>query len=559
MSTTQTFLRSKLFGGKEKIEGTELFSGMTFEEFGSKKETKIRGLDNSGAMRTSKPIGEAIAFSQKEGIEIYQISEERQYFAVDTTTEEVAYYDFISQNFMSNNIYSRLFLLGYMAIKIFEGDREIIENFMQLNFSEQILYSWQNQHLLTLIDSIATEIDIDFRKNKVEIKTDEDDRLSQILNKWECSTEKVLDITSAIKRDYKQENIFFKKMNPNTTIAKWELNYEGFENLDEGYAAKEFIASKESYEMYSPEEISSMPLILRDGYEIAKKSFEEGKDFISNEVWTLIQGIKEGDVKSVNFTGPAGVGKTTNMRQIAGALGLPYVLIEGSENLEESELLGTREVLEENGTSITGWRDGPVTTIIRYGGFLFIDEVNAIPAGVLIKLNSILDGSKYLILPNGEGVPVHPNFVFGEAMNVGSAYRGTDIMNLSHLDRMDEILKIADKTVKEEAAIIADATGYKNLENIEMMCEIKKFILLKIKEEGDESEQVCSIRRLICWARKAKRTGEFIESSLTTIISHLSVYDDSIDCLTTNNVRESEGISKIVLEMIIEKMSKLKY
>ena len=124
---------------------------------------------------------------------------------------------------------------------------------------------------------------------------------------------------------------------------------------------------------------------------------------------------------------------------------------------------------------------------------------------------------------------------------------------------MDEMFKIATKSPEEEAKIISANTGYDNIENLKKMCIIKQHILDLIMSEGDASEQICSPRRLICWSKKAKRTGEFIESSLSTVIAHLSIYDESFSHLTVEEVLNSDGIAATVMDEIKEQFEGVVY
>lgn len=108
-------------------------------------------------------------------------------------------------------------------------------------------------------------------------------------------------------------------------------------------------------------------------------------------------------------------------------------------------------------------------------------------------------------------------------MNIGAGYHGTGEMNLSHFDRMDELYQITAKTIEEETAIILGKTKYENEKIVRKMCEIKALINERIKEEGTSDKQACSIRRIIAWLTKAKRTGEFVRSSISTVLVHLAV------------------------------------
>lgn len=72
-----------------------------------------------------------------------------------------------------------------------------------------------------------------------------------------------------------------------------------------------------------------------------------------------------------------------------------------------------------------------------------------------------------------------------------------------------------------------------------------------LEEEGDETEQFTSIRRLQAWIRKAGITGEFVDSSVKTVVNQLCLYQGS----------QSNDVAKIVaseFDVASEIMSKIK-
>ena len=201
------------------------------------------------------------------------------------------------------------------------------------------------------------------------------------------------------------------------------------------------------------------------------------------------------------------------------------------------------------------WIDGPLTIAIREGAFVLFDEENAANPGVIMKLNSVLDNSKILTLDNGELVKVHPNFRFSAAMNIGAGYEGTGKMNLSHFDRMDRIIKFKPKTAHDMAKIVEKRTGYHNIKHLEEMCTVSNLINDYMKDgEGDASEMITSIRRVNCWVKEAAQTGEFVISSLDTILSYLCIYDDSIEEFTESALLSSDGLPNLIYHEIVNRL-----
>lgn len=550
---------------KEIIPNTEFMGQTTEEVFHSVKNNKRSPFTGHPMMTLSYKIGSAIACSQTKDFNIYRGEKDGKEFYLgcfsggSKSNKEYFLMDFENKEFMTTNMYSHLLfklMIAYGRYK--EPNGELDKYFRLIRFEndegqQEMICADQKKQFFISADALYY-LALETFLNK---EFDDDAPVEEFKEYIPYLKD---DITGFVKNEYKGK----------VSESSLDLGIGTLESIVLPKEKKKVIplskrakAIKEKYyngiKTFKDEEINAMPALLRNGYELAQASFKSNRDFFDNEMWMLVDAIALGDVRAINFTGPAGTGKTTTIRSIAGALGMPFVLVGGSANIEESDLLGTRNVEAVDGTSVTTWTDGPITTAIRYGAFLLFDEVNAADPGILMKLNTILDGSKSLILSTAEEVRVHPKFVYSEAMNVGAAYAGTDQMNQSHFDRMDEIFKISAKTPEEEAEIIAANTGYENMENLVKMCLIKQAIMKAIEEEGDASEQICSPRRMICWAKKAKRTGEFIQSSLSTVIAHLSVYDDSFDKLTKEAVLESSGIASNIMEKIINSFQDVEY
>lgn len=130
----------------------------------------------------------------------------------------------------------------------------------------------------------------------------------------------------------------------------------------------------------------------------------------------------------INFSGPAGTGKTTLALHVASKLGQPVTLIHGDDEFGSSDLVGNdtgyrknrlvdnyiHTVLKEEETMRTLWVDNRLTTACRYGHTLIYDEFTRSRPEANNVLLSVL-GEELLNLPKlryaGEGyLKVDPKF-----------------------------------------------------------------------------------------------------------------------------------------------------
>lgn len=560
MKYSKNVLQNKNHKDK-RIPGTVFVGGAIETAYHASSNKVVNPITNMVSMTLKYKLGEAIVDTKKEGYTILYGEKDGKtvlmgcFLGGSKNNYEYFLLDYAEEKFMATNIYSHFLGIMLLALERFVNrDGELDKYFRMLDLSVPIIDANQKKPFFIVADNLDVIFsEMIYERNFVE-ENDREKYYDPCLS---------MDITGFANESYR--SIY------TVQLAEAIIEQSTYRAMSVVYPDKKQVMTKYSREKnlkdryyngvdrFDCQSLLLMPELLKNGYQMARASFIKNRDFFTLQEWELIDAIYCGDVRNINFTGPAGTGKTTTIRSIAGALGMPFVLVGGSANIEESDLLGCREIESQDGVSVTTWCDGPITSAIRYGAFLLFDEINAADPGVIMKLNTVLDGSRTMILSSSESVNVHPNFVFAEAMNVGSAYAGTDQLNESHIDRMDEIFKIHSKTAEEEARIISSATGYDNMDNLIRMCQVKKYINQLIEEEGDVCEQICSPRRLICWAKKARRTGEFIESSLTTVIAHLCLYDDSLKTLNIEEIQESSGIVSSVMNRIIEEFKDVDY
>lgn len=256
---------------------------------------------------------------------------------------------------------------------------------------------------------------------------------------------------------------------------------------------------------------------LKDGYE--KAATELGSlGLLDNAELDTAYGMAKGWIKSLGLVGPAGTGKTKLASQIAAACGLPMVVVHGSENLLESDIVGSMELVNDGGVSVTEYKARPLLKAYEQGGLVFFDEVNTVSSGVLNVLNSILDGNGSFTF--GDRVfHQHPDFRFICAWNNG--YTGTNQLSPSFKDRLESKMMLARFSDEKIASIVEEKCGFKNFDIIKKMWSVEAKAEHYINTDGDPLAQVSSVRRIIAWVNRASMTGEFIRSACSTIMPDL--------------------------------------
>jgi nitric oxide reductase NorQ protein len=97
--------------------------------------------------------------------------------------------------------------------------------------------------------------------------------------------------------------------------------------------------------------------------------------------------------------GPKGTGKTTLVRGFATRKGIKLESINFSLRTRESHLVGSKTL--DSGT--VGFEHGILVRSMREGGLLYLDEINAAEADVLLRLDEALDDRRQLVLKEAAG------------------------------------------------------------------------------------------------------------------------------------------------------------
>lgn len=237
------------------------------------------------------------------------------------------------------------------------------------------------------------------------------------------------------------------------------------------------------------------------------------------------------DKEPIYIAGPTGCGKTAGVMELGAALNQPVRRIQLNRDFKVGEFVG-RGTLEtdEQGNTVTGWKDGVLTEAMRNGWWLLLDEMDQAHPDVLMKLQAILEGAPLVLTENfGEVVNPHEDFrIIATANTMGRGdetglYAGAKVMNEATLDRFGVVLRADCPERGTEEIIVKGRSGIDHNTARKMVT-----VAHKVREALEKEECCCtfSTRRLIAWASKTVRyNGDARRAAKTAILNKLETED----------------------------------
>jgi len=101
----------------------------------------------------------------------------------------------------------------------------------------------------------------------------------------------------------------------------------------------------------------------------------------------------------VLIIGPKGTGKTSLVREYAIQKSKELQSINFSLRTRESHLVGTKTLIDGN----IGFDEGVLVKSMKEGNILYLDEINAAEADVLLRLDEALDDRRQIVLKESSG------------------------------------------------------------------------------------------------------------------------------------------------------------
>lgn len=215
----------------------------------------------------------------------------------------------------------------------------------------------------------------------------------------------------------------------------------------------------------------------------------------------------ETDLNSLIY-GPPGTGKTSLVKQVCSMLRIPYYRFQGNNDVESPDIFGSLA------PTIDGrfeWMDGIVTMAAKYGGVLAGDEPFAMPAGISLGLNPLLEEDRTLVLKEKPGsledkvIKVSPRLRVVYCDNTGGLgdvtgrHAGVNVQNTASLDRFQMVLKMDYLPSDQEVnMIISRVPGFPETVARKM---VQFANTIRTNYVNQQSDNTVSPRTLMAWAK----------------------------------------------------------
>jgi nitric oxide reductase NorQ protein len=221
----------------------------------------------------------------------------------------------------------------------------------------------------------------------------------------------------------------------------------------------------------------------------------------------------------VLIIGPKGTGKTTLVRKFASHMKKELLSVNFSLRTRESHLIGTK-TLEKGEVSFV---EGMLVKSMRDGKMLYLDEVNAAEADVLLRLDEALDDRRQLVLKEAEGQIVNAAADWFVIATINPlSHVGTKELPPQLLSRFPFRLKLDYPPEDIELQIINQHTPLENSKVDDVKRSIKLAKSLREAAALEELYYSPSLRETIAFA---KLINKGLTSKQAAEIVYANVYD----------------------------------
>ncbi len=196
--------------------------------------------------------------------------------------------------------------------------------------------------------------------------------------------------------------------------------------------------------------------------------------------------------------GPKGTGKTTLVREFAQARGLALESANFSLRTRESHLVGSKTL--EGGN--VAFSEGVLVRSMRRGGVMYLDELNAAEADVLLRLDEALDDRRELVLKEsaGESVKAAEGWFAVATINPLS-HVGTKELPPQLLSRFPVRIRLEYPPAETEEAIARRHIGESGCDDGDLKAGIRLAGALREAAAVEELAYAPSLRETIAYGR----------------------------------------------------------
>jgi len=197
----------------------------------------------------------------------------------------------------------------------------------------------------------------------------------------------------------------------------------------------------------------------------------------------------------VLYTGPAGTGKSSSVRNYAHISNLPMVTVECTQQIDQSVTQG-RFVPTGNGNEMV-FMYSQLATIIQQPGVVLLNELTRMTPKAASLFLRLLQERELLIEPLNQVIKVHPECIIIADQNTGNGYTGTSKQDAALIDRFNIKLEfdydtqieqkfIPSETLLEFATAIRVASNMSDQFSIPMSTRILKNFVAQARGLGFE-------------------------------------------------------------------------
>ena len=194
--------------------------------------------------------------------------------------------------------------------------------------------------------------------------------------------------------------------------------------------------------------------------------------------------------------GPKGTGKTSLVREYAAQKSKKLESINFSLRTRESHLIGTKSLSEGS----IGFDEGVLVKSMKEGSMLYLDELNAAEADVLLRLDEALDDRRQIVLKESDGQGIKANDSWFAVATINPlTHVGTKELPPQLLSRFPVRIRLDYPPEDVEYKIIKKHV--KNLHETEILQGIKLANTLRQASAVEELYYSPSMRETIAYAK----------------------------------------------------------
>jgi|TARA_B100000446_G_scaffold150058_1_gene144477 nitric oxide reductase NorQ protein len=198
----------------------------------------------------------------------------------------------------------------------------------------------------------------------------------------------------------------------------------------------------------------------------------------------------------VLIIGPKGTGKTSLVMEYAVQKSKKLESINFSLRTRESHLIGTKSLVEGN----IGFDEGVLIKSMKEGSILYLDELNAAEADVLLRLDEALDDRRQIVLKESDGQVIKADDSWFTIATINPlTHVGTKELPPQLLSRFPVRIRLDYPPEDLEYKIIKKHV--KNLHETEILQGIKLANTLRQASAVEELYYSPSIRETIAYAK----------------------------------------------------------